>query len=82
MAMISVPPVLPPWLKTIPTPTPARIPPITADMKFSVTIGSLIIPCSTERNTDKTVVAKIVFMPNPFPSILMLDRIKTAFMAR
>ncbi|OPZ58738.1 MAG: hypothetical protein BWY86_01414 [Candidatus Aminicenantes bacterium ADurb.Bin508] len=39
MAITSVPPVLPPWVKTIPTPAPAKKPPIRAAMKVSWTKG-------------------------------------------
>lgn len=39
MATMSVPPVLPPWLKTMPMPAPTQAPPSIVAMKLSWTMG-------------------------------------------
>ena len=76
IAMMSVPPVLPPWDMDIPIPTPAIDPPIIEHISLpldnakSRMIVSGIMDWNTFRQTDARIMAYTVFAPNAGPMMM------------
>ncbi len=69
-AIISVPPVLPLWVKTIPIPAPQSIPPMMHDINGSPVIsGSFIYIPKNERSKVMTMTPNMVRMQNCIPKI-------------
>ena len=76
MATMSVPPVLPPWVKAIPMAVPANAPPIREERNLSSTkgaispakMGSVMKCCKMEKNTEAMTMEYTVLMPNEGPN--------------
>ena len=87
-AIISVPPVLPPWEMEIPIPSPIIIPPIMVDISLPFWIARVLMtvsgmsPCKTLRPTDANTMAYIVFPPKLVPKIKKAVRSNTALITK
>ena len=76
MAIMSVPPVLPPREKTMPIPMPPIIAPNTAERNVSSINGSLIKPGVTPNKRVATSMLKMVLTPKLAPNTLIAIRIR------
>ena len=73
-AMMSVPPVLPPWVMMMAMPIPLMAPPMRALMRLSVMPAEILVRPGIMgmnwKNTKLMATQYMVFMPNPLPSMM------------